>query len=116
MTRIIDADGHVVEPRALWGDYAEPQFRDRMIQMRRNRDGRDELFIDGENRSRPSLPVAASMTPGGLSDLEARANPPGTTFCRRLRSSGANQGDGRRRERRRGALPVAVAALWRPDR
>ena len=67
---IIDADGQVVEPRALWEDYAEPQFRDRMIQVRRNRDGGDELFIDGENRSRPSLPVAASMTPGGLSDLE----------------------------------------------
>src|SRR5260370_36594356 len=72
MTRIIDADGHIVEPRALWQDYAEPQFRDRMIQVRRNRDGADELWINGENRSRPSLPVAASMTPGGLSDL-ARA-------------------------------------------
>ena len=70
MTRIIDADGHIVEPRALWDDYAEPQFRDRMIQIRRNRDGGDELWINGENRSRPSLPVAASMTPGGLSDLE----------------------------------------------
>src|SRR6202161_2895228 len=70
MTRIIDADGHIVEPRALWNEYNEPQFRDRMIQVRRNRDGADELFINGENRSRPSLPVAASMTPGGLSDLE----------------------------------------------
>ena len=33
MTRIIDADGHIVEPRSLWEDYAEPQFRDRMIQI-----------------------------------------------------------------------------------
>ncbi len=70
MTRIIDADGHVVEPRALWEDYAERQFREQMIQIRRNRDGGDELWINGENRSRPSLPVAASMVPGGLSDLE----------------------------------------------
>ena len=70
MTRIIDADGHIVEPRSLWEDYAEPQFRDRMIQVRRNRDGGDELWINDENRSRPSLPVAASMTPGGLSDLD----------------------------------------------
>jgi len=31
ITRIIDADGHIVEPRALWEDYAEPQFRERMI-------------------------------------------------------------------------------------
>src|SRR5262249_34202080 len=37
---------------------------------RRNRDGQDELFIMGENRSRPNLPVAASVVPGGLSDLE----------------------------------------------
>jgi predicted TIM-barrel fold metal-dependent hydrolase len=45
-----------------------------MIQIRRNRDGADELWIDGENRSRASLPVAASMVPGGLMDLErARA-------------------------------------------
>ena len=41
-----------------------------MIQVRRNRDGGDEFWIDGENRSRPSLPVAASMMPGGLADLE----------------------------------------------
>ena len=70
MTRIIDADGHIVEPRTLWEDYAEPRFREQMIQIRRNREGGDELWIDGENRSRPSLPVAASMMPGGLSDLE----------------------------------------------
>jgi len=70
MTRIIDADGHVVEPRAVWSEYTEPKFRQSVIQIRRNRDGADELFINGENRSRPSLPVAASMIPGGLQDLE----------------------------------------------
>jgi predicted TIM-barrel fold metal-dependent hydrolase len=70
MDRVIDADGHVVEPRTLWTEYVEPEFRDRMIQIRRKADGMDELWIDGENRSRPSLPVAASMIPGGLSDLD----------------------------------------------
>jgi uncharacterized protein len=35
MARIIDADGHVVEPRTLWQDYVEPEFRDRVIQIRR---------------------------------------------------------------------------------
>lgn len=68
--RIIDSDGHIVEPRAVWQEYTEPRFREQMIQIRRNRDGMDELFIAGENRSRPSLPVAASMMPGGLEDLE----------------------------------------------
>jgi uncharacterized protein len=70
MPRIIDADGHIVEPRAVWEEYTEPAWRDRVIQIRRNRAGMDELWIGGENRSRPSLPVAASMIPGGLSDLE----------------------------------------------
>jgi len=70
MDRVIDADGHVVEPREVWTDYAEPEFRDRIIEVRRTSDGRDELWIGGENRSRPSLPVAASMIPGGLRDLE----------------------------------------------
>src|SRR5271166_6294682 len=70
MARVIDADGHVVEPRAVWTEYIEPAFRERVIQIRRNADGMDELWINGENRSRPSLPVAASMIPGGLKDLE----------------------------------------------
>ncbi|MGH7948782.1 MAG: amidohydrolase family protein [Candidatus Binataceae bacterium] len=70
MRRIIDADGHIVEPRAVWQEYAEPRYREQMIQIRRNRDGADELWIGGENRSRASLPVAASMVPGGLMDLE----------------------------------------------
>ena len=26
MTQIIDADGHIVEPRALWEEYTEPRF------------------------------------------------------------------------------------------
>jgi len=29
MTKIIDADGHIVEPRTFWQDYIEPRFRDR---------------------------------------------------------------------------------------
>src|SRR5580658_413699 len=70
MPRIIDADGHIVEPRAVWENYTEREFRDRVIQVRRNRDGMDELFIMGENRSRPALPITASMVPGGLMDLE----------------------------------------------
>ena len=71
MDKVIDADGHVVEPKAVWTEYIEPEFRDRVIKIRRNREGLDELWIGGENRSRPSLPVAASMIPGGFGDLES---------------------------------------------
>src|SRR5215475_5944523 len=70
MSRVIDSDGHIVEPRAVWEEYTEPAYRDQMIRIRRNQAGVDELFIMGENRSRPSLPIAASMIPGGLSNLE----------------------------------------------
>ncbi len=70
MDKVIDADGHVVEPKAVWTEYIEPEFRDRVIKIRRNREGLDELWIGGENRSRPSLPVAAAMIPGGFGDLE----------------------------------------------
>ncbi len=70
MDKVIDSDGHIVEPRAVWAEYTEKEFRDRVIQIRPNADGQDELWINGENRSRAALPVAASMIPGGLSDLE----------------------------------------------
>jgi predicted TIM-barrel fold metal-dependent hydrolase len=70
MSQVIDSDGHVVEPPAVWNEYTDREHRDGVIQVRRNRDGRDELWINGENRSRAALPVAASMIPGGLSNLE----------------------------------------------
>ncbi len=29
---IIDSDGHVVEPQALWDDYVEPAYRDELAE------------------------------------------------------------------------------------
>ena len=74
MSQIIDSDGHIVEPRSVWEEYTEPAFREQMIQIRRNRDGMDELWIGGENRSRPSLPITASMVPEASRISHARAN------------------------------------------
>lgn len=70
MGRIIDADGHIVEPRALWEEYTEPAYRDRVIQVRRNRDGVDEFWINGERRRGVGGSVAASVIPGGFLDPE----------------------------------------------
>jgi predicted TIM-barrel fold metal-dependent hydrolase len=67
---VIDADGHVAEPRIVWEEYAEPAIRERVIQVRRNAAGLDDLWIDGENRSGPALNVAATCIPGALSDAE----------------------------------------------
>ena len=50
MARIIDADGHIVEPRKLWEEYVEPEFRDRVIRIERNREGLDEFWIGASNR------------------------------------------------------------------
>jgi len=45
--RVIDADGHVLEPPDLWARYVEPAWRDRAIRVARQPDGRDALLIDG---------------------------------------------------------------------
>ncbi len=44
---IIDADGHVTEPRALWEEFAEPAFRDRVIQVRQTAEGEDQIWWEG---------------------------------------------------------------------
>ena len=38
----IDADGHVTEPRSVWTDYVEPNYRDEILQLRA-----DALEVDG---------------------------------------------------------------------
>ena len=74
MSRLIDADSHVAEPAAVWREYADPAIRDRVIQLRRSPQGRDELWIDGRNLATPNLNVAATCIPGAMSDPEkARA-------------------------------------------
>ena len=45
--RVIDADGHVLEPPDLWRRYVDPAYRERAIRVGRGADGRDFLEIDG---------------------------------------------------------------------
>jgi len=47
MARIIDADGHIVEPRKLWEEYVEPEFRERVIRIQRSSAGLDEFWVGG---------------------------------------------------------------------
>jgi predicted TIM-barrel fold metal-dependent hydrolase len=74
MDRIIDADGHIVEPHRLWDEYVEPAYRDRVIQVRRNSQGIDEFWINGERRRGVGGSVAASMIPGGFLSPERARN------------------------------------------
>jgi uncharacterized protein len=60
MDRMIDADGHVLEPPDDWERYVEPKWRGRAIRVRRGDDGRDLLEIDG----RPARLTTAEMLGG----------------------------------------------------
>src|ERR1700688_4366623 len=43
----IDADGHILEPPDTWERYIDPEFRDRAIRIRKDRDGLEVLEIGG---------------------------------------------------------------------
>jgi predicted TIM-barrel fold metal-dependent hydrolase len=70
MARIIDADGHIVEPRQLWEEYVEPEFRDRVIRIQRSSAGLDEFWVGSERRRGPGGSIIASVIPGGYLDPE----------------------------------------------
>jgi hypothetical protein len=74
MSQIIDSDGHIVEPRSVWEEYTEPAFREKMIQIRRNRDGVDELWIDGENAAAPHCRSRPPWCPAASRISNARAS------------------------------------------
>ncbi|MGH7897833.1 MAG: amidohydrolase family protein [Candidatus Binatia bacterium] len=73
MDRIIDADGHVLEPADVWERYIEPKWRSRAIRVKRDADGRDFLEIEG----RPARLTTPEMLGGfggmgkSLEDLAA---------------------------------------------
>ena len=68
MATIIDADGHIVEPRAVWEEYTESAYREGVIQIARDSEGIDCLRINGEIRRDRNMTIAAACTPGGLSE------------------------------------------------
>jgi len=64
--RVIDADGHICEPPALWNDYIEKKHRADAIRVERDPDGRDWISING--RIRRNLRPAAACVPWGMDD------------------------------------------------
>jgi len=46
--KVIDADGHILEPVDLWDNYMDPTFRARAPRMFVDTDGKDRLNIDGK--------------------------------------------------------------------
>jgi len=45
---MVDADGHLLEPRDTWLRYLEPQYRDRAIRVDVDDRGREVLLVDGK--------------------------------------------------------------------
>lgn len=46
---VVDADGHVLEPRDTWQAYIDPKFRDRAIRIATDDEGMENLLIDGQS-------------------------------------------------------------------
>src|SRR5438132_11805929 len=70
MTRIIDADGHIVEPRTFWQDYVETKYRDRLPRIMQDAGGIDRIVF-GDRISPSSIyPPAAMCIPGGMANPE----------------------------------------------
>ena len=45
--RIIDADGHVLEPPNLWKENLESKYKDRALHIAKDEEGWESLVIDG---------------------------------------------------------------------
>jgi predicted TIM-barrel fold metal-dependent hydrolase len=65
---VIDADGHICEPRFVWTDYAEKKYRDDVLQLRKLTRPYEELFYEGHAGSQTKGPgnPARACVPGGL--------------------------------------------------
>ena len=64
----IDADGHILEPPDTWERYIDPEFRDRAIRIRKDRDGLEVLEIGGR--------LSKYRRPGQLADSGAMGRDP----------------------------------------
>ena len=66
MSQIIDADGHIVEPRSFWQEYVEPAFRDRVPQIVKDDEGTDRANYNGELVERRAIPQSALCIHGSV--------------------------------------------------
>ena len=45
--KVIDADGHILEPLDLWDRYMDPAYRERAPRMILDDNGKERLLIEG---------------------------------------------------------------------
>jgi predicted TIM-barrel fold metal-dependent hydrolase len=68
MAKIIDADGHIVEPRTFWNDYLESKYRDLLPRIIKDANGIDRIAIGERVGSNNVYSPAAMCIPGGLAN------------------------------------------------
>jgi uncharacterized protein len=67
--RVVDADGHVLEPADTWLKYLEPSYRERAIRIAVDDEGYEVLLIDG----RPLKTLRGQLGALGGIDMDSRA-------------------------------------------
>src|SRR5712692_6213193 len=71
-SKVVDADGHVVEPMSAWQEYVEAKYRDLAPRTVRDEDGYERVMIAGKLLGRGPFSLGAALTPGGLANAEWR--------------------------------------------
>ncbi len=69
-SKIVDADGHILEPGRLWLDNLEPKYRDRAMRISRGEDDLEYLEIDGKKSACLNGGLLGGL--GGLDDEISR--------------------------------------------
>ena len=62
-----DSDAHICEPTTVWTEYAEPAYRDQVLQIRRT-GGRETMWAEGRDLG---VPVAPACIPGQYGNADA---------------------------------------------
>jgi predicted TIM-barrel fold metal-dependent hydrolase len=70
MTKIIDADGHIVEPRNFLQEYIEPNYRERLPRITKDSNGVDRIAFGDRISANGVYAPAAMCIPGGLATPE----------------------------------------------
>jgi predicted TIM-barrel fold metal-dependent hydrolase len=52
-----DADAHICEPTSVWEEYADPAYRELVVQQRRHADGHETLFCGGVDTGTNAAPA-----------------------------------------------------------
>jgi predicted TIM-barrel fold metal-dependent hydrolase len=70
--KVVDADGHVVEPMRIWTELVEAKYHELVPRLVKDDTGRERMMIEGKMRAPGPFSLGAALTPGGLANPEWR--------------------------------------------